>query len=158
MSGYEEEYATNHSEPHNLKMNCPHCQKELPQNYSAAFCPFCGEAIEAKGEAPASSENPPRKRFFWGWWFLVVAIPAIVNFLLTAIFSNSDQAANLMVLATFGGSPVAGLVSAILMVRWERNDYGSASITKVILVSILFSVISFGLCFVGCAAGFSLAK
>jgi hypothetical protein len=141
-------------------MNCPHCQKELPQNYSTAFCPFCGETIGAKADALASSEISPRKRFFWGWLFLVLAAPAIVDFLLVAIFSNFDQAANLMVLVALGGSPVAGLVGAILLVRWQTNgdDSKSTDATKVILFAVLFSVISFALCFAGCAAGFSLAK
>jgi hypothetical protein len=139
-------------------MNCPHCQKELPINYSDAYCPFCGEGIAAKSGEVASSQNTPRKRFFWGWLFLILAIPAIVDFLLLTIFSNFDEAVNLMAMATFGGSPVAGIVSAILLVRWQGDGSQSPGVLKGILFSILFSVISFGLCFAGCAAGFSLAK
>jgi hypothetical protein len=26
-------------------MNCPHCQKILPDDYPAEFCPFCGKDL-----------------------------------------------------------------------------------------------------------------
>ncbi len=34
-------------------ITCPHCQKELPVNYSAAYCPFCGEMLPDE-KIPAS--------------------------------------------------------------------------------------------------------
>jgi hypothetical protein len=132
-------------------MNCPHCQKPLPENYSATHCPFCGESIAAKVDVVASSQNTPRKRFFWGWFFLVLAAPAILDFLLMSFFSNSDEALNLMALVTFGGSPIASLVSSILLVRGHTYGSRSAYVLMGFFMFILFLVVSFALCFTGCA-------
>jgi hypothetical protein len=51
-------------------MNCPHCQQILPDNYSAAYCPFCGD--DFPGDFPIeqtpvrAQESKPRKK--WKWW------------------------------------------------------------------------------------------
>lgn len=134
-------------------MNCSHCQKELPENYSGDYCPFCGESAAAKAGGAAPPQNVPGRRFSWWLFFLVLAAPAILDFVLISFFSSSNFALNLMALATFAGSPVAGLVGAVLLVRWqsERDGLESSGIPRGILFFALFSVVSFALCFVGCA-------
>ena len=37
-----------------IKFACPHCQKELPANYAAGWCPFCGRDLEPGQANPAS--------------------------------------------------------------------------------------------------------
>jgi zinc ribbon protein len=135
-------------------MNCPHCQKELAENQ--ARCPHCGASLLENASA-SIPQNNPRSRFPW-LCFLIVVAPAIFNFLLASLGVDSTEAGNLMGVLTFGGSPVAGIVSAILLVRWKKGELSSAAIGSVIGFSLLLSVVSFVLCFVGCAAGFSISN
>jgi hypothetical protein len=136
-------------------MNCPHCQKELPENYSSTDCPYCGENMTGNAEA-GSSQNTPTRRFPWFWFFLVLAAPAILNFVLASFAANSIEVANVILGLTFAGSPAAGIAGAILFGRWKRDS--SNSRINVVALAVLLSVLSFGLCFVGCAAGFTLAS
>lgn len=66
-------------------MNCPHCQKELPGNYAAAWCPFCGRDLEP-GQAniqlqPAFESNYVR----WPKFFIVLFAPPVCCFLALAV-------------------------------------------------------------------------
>ena len=91
------------------------------------------------------------------WLFLILTAPAISDFVLVTFFGNFDGAMILMAWVTFAGSPVAGIVSAILLVRWQRTDSSSSGILRGIVFSILFLVVAFALCFAGCASAFALS-
>jgi len=104
------------------------------------------------------AQNTSRKRLSLLWILLVLVAPAILNFALASLAANSNEAVKLIAWMTFFGGPAAGILSAILLMRWKYGVLSSAAILGVIGLSILFSVVSFGLCFVGCAAGFTLSN
>ena len=105
-----------------------------------------------------SSQNTLGRRFPWLWFFLVLVAPAILNFVLALFAANSNEAVTLILGLTFVGSLAAGIASAILLVRWKKGELSSAGVPSVFAFSILFSVVSFALCFAGCAAGFTLSS
>jgi hypothetical protein len=133
-------------------MNCPRCQRELPENFSADSCPNCGENIGVSAVV-ASLDDTAKRRISLLWIFLILAAPAILDFMLVSFFQNSDGGEGLMVCATFAGTPLAGIIGAILLVRRQREGSDSPSILRVFLLFILLTVVSFALCFVGCAVG-----
>jgi hypothetical protein len=90
-----------------------------------------------------------KEQFRWPVFSLILAGPAILTFVLVSFFSNSNQAMNLLVITTFGGCPLAGIISAILFVRWQEGG----NVIRGIVFSVLLSVVSFALCFAGCAIG-----
>jgi hypothetical protein len=51
-------------------MNCPHCQQILPDNYSAGYCPFCGDDFpkDFHIEQTAVRQPEPKPIKKWKWW------------------------------------------------------------------------------------------
>jgi hypothetical protein len=43
-------------------MNCPHCQEILPDNYSAAYCPFCGNDFPKDFPIEQTAVRPPEPK------------------------------------------------------------------------------------------------
>lgn len=105
----------------------------------------------------ASLEGTSGKGISSLWIVLILVAPAILDFVLVPFAGNSNQSGLMILWVTFLGTPVAGIVSAILLVRRRTESWDSPSIGKVVLLSILLTVISFALCFAGCAGGFALS-
>src|SRR5450755_523679 len=86
-------------------MNCPHCQKELPANSGAAWCPFCGRDLlpnEAGSQPqPAFEQNHVR----WPKFFIFLLAPAICCFLALAV-----DVGGLAVFSALLGSLISGLI------------------------------------------------
>ena len=119
-------------------MNCPHCQKELPVNHPAIWCPFCGREL-VEGQTPADE-------FFktnWPVFFAVLLAPAVLS--LIGIAFNSGT---LTVLATFGGSLLAGKICAGMLAG--PRGYSTAVQW---LIAVGLAALSIILCFGGCMAG-----
>lgn len=127
-------------------MNCPHCQKELPDNYRARWCTFCGKDLPALGtylvEQPTSANLPPVKTN-WLFFFTVLLAPAIFTFSGVALNSSA-----IVLIATLGGSLVAGKMCSKLL-----NDKWGLSVAANWLLAGVLAVLSFFLCFGGCVAG-----
>jgi hypothetical protein len=123
-------------------MNCPHCQKDLAANYSANWCPFCGRDLY---EVQTPSVKSPKTN--WLIFFAVLLAPAMLS-----LIGLACNIGTLVVLATFGGSLVAGKIcSNMLDERWGMSSVGQG------LLTIALAALCFFLCFVGCAVAVPLA-
>jgi hypothetical protein len=124
-------------------MICPHCQKEMPENYGAAYCPYCGRDL-----LPIQNSTAGLLKAKWLVFFAVLLAPAVLSLIGIALNIGS-----LMVFATFGGSLIAGKIcSAILD---EEHGYSTAARW---LVAAGLAAVSFFLCFGGCMAGVMMSK
>src|ERR1700743_3651847 len=128
-------------------MNCPHCQKELPENAATGHCPYCG--------APLISPKPPihsRRPLKFHWWFFPIALlaPPVLT-LLTALGTRSnahqprDPTAPLAV--AFLGAITGGIICG-LMIGLQCKSPAAR-----ILVSLAMIVVMFCVCLVLCCAG-----
>jgi hypothetical protein len=111
---------------------------ELPENYALVYCTACGRDITMEQIPTVASPKTD-----WPVFFAVLLAPAILSFVGIAL----DLGA-VMVIATFGGSLVAGKMCSSLLA--ERREM-SAAIQW--LAAGAFAVLSFILCFGGCIAG-----
>jgi len=119
-------------------MNCPHCHKELPENYARVYCPACGRDVCLE---QISLVRSPKTN--WPAFFALLLAPAILSFMGIALDIGA-----VVVIATFGGSLVAGkMCSGMLEERW-----GMSFVFKWLMTAVL-AVLSFFLCFGGCMAG-----
>ena len=121
-------------------MNCPYCQKALPGNYSAAWCPFCGRDLVPDSVPPLQA---PKTN--WFVFFAVLLAPAIV-----VLFAGIADAGGIVVLSTFGGSLAAGIACARMLAKRQARGM-EANRLLVFVFSIFFAALSFILCFAGCA-------
>ena len=63
-------------------MNCPHCQKELPENHEPGSCPACGGDLS--GNTMASLLGKIIKAFFFAMLILV----GLVLLLLAVLYAG----------------------------------------------------------------------
>jgi hypothetical protein len=133
-------------------MTCPHCQKELPENYSALWCPFCGQNLSL--DQPPK-ESPPIK--FNRWLFLCALLFPPVLTLISAMAMRSLMVRQLM---GEGVSPLVGLVGGgiggiicgvMLGLQSSRNPLIRVMLS--ILMSAIMVVVCIMLCFFGCTVG-----
>jgi hypothetical protein len=124
-------------------MNCPHCQKKLPENYSAGWCPFCGRDL-----FPDQSPSIESAKINWLVFFTVLLAPAVLSLIGVAL-----NIGTLIVSGTFGGSLVAGAVCSGML----DERYGYSSVVRWLLAAVL-ALLSFALCFGGCLAGVMIGK
>jgi hypothetical protein len=128
-------------------MNCPHCQKELPGNYGAAWCPLCGKDLSP---APVSlNANVPPRKFNWPFFTVILCAPAVADFVLVTFISNPMDIFGTMMLISFGGSVISGVGCGIILARW-KDAAGLQFISQAMAYSFLMAFASFGLCCVGC--------
>jgi hypothetical protein len=133
-------------------MNCPYCQKVLPEKYSATYCPYCGEAIAIEEKVPKiNNPSVATIRIRWPIFFGVLLAPALVT-LLTS-FLGRDQANEPMsaFIAFFGG--IAAGIACGVMLAFRVGKTVSNRIGLGILFSCVFAVICITLNFFGCMAG-----
>jgi len=127
-------------------MNCPHCQKELPKEYSAMWCPFCGQDL--------SPQKPPQDAppFKINWWvfFVALLLPPFLT-LLTAMSNLSPNQSVSPFIALIGGL-VGGIVCGVML-----GYQGSRNLFVRIILSLVMSVVMVAvcivLCFFGCTVG-----
>jgi hypothetical protein len=129
-------------------MNCPHCQKELPENYGAVYCPFCGQNLPAHSAAPLPA-NPPLPPVPVNWWifFAILLAPAIL-----ALIGSLLKVDGLSVGSPLIGGAIAGIVCGILLAR----RVGRTTPTRIglgFLFVALMGFLSFALGFTGCMVG-----
>jgi hypothetical protein len=139
-------------------MNCPHCHKELPQRYSAGWCPFCGRDLPPM-EAPALESSPPlapvifRPRLFFS---IFLAPPLLTVLIVLLSFGSRDVQDGAALVALFGGG-IAGITCGIMLGR----RLGKSSATRVgfsLLLGPIMVVVCVGLSFFGCmVSGYQLS-
>jgi hypothetical protein len=133
-------------------MNCPHCQKELPANSGAAWCPFCGRDLlpnEAGSQPqPAFEQNHVR----WPKFFIFLLAPAICCFLALAV-----DVGGLAVFSALLGSLISGLICTRIIMG-AINSTGLKRAMVHFGLAIILCGLSFFLCFVGCISASTISR
>jgi hypothetical protein len=134
-------------------MNCPHCQKELPENYLAMWCPFCGKNLLP--EVEPSRELPPIK-FNWRLFSVALLSPALLTLVSAAAarFLILSQPRNESVSPWVGliGGAIGGVMCGV-MLGFQASRNLSIRIMLSILMSVIMMAVCILLCFFGCSVG-----
>jgi lipopolysaccharide export LptBFGC system permease protein LptF len=133
-------------------MNCPHCQKELPVNYDAAWCPFCGRDLTLpKADSPQETLPP----FKIKWWLFLAAMfaPLLLTILAVLLGAKRDNVSPMIALI---GGGIAGIVCGV-MLGLQGGDTTTSRVFISILMALVMAVVCIGLSCFGCmTAGFQL--
>ena len=132
-------------------MNCSHCQKELPENYAASFCPHCGGAVQQPD--PVTPDTPPLVPTKINWWifFGVLLAPPLLT-LITAFLDKERSNQELSPFIAFFGGAAAGIACGIMLaLRIGKNV--AARVALAIVFSIVLAVLCIMLSLGGCMAG-----
>ena len=129
-------------------MNCPHCQKEFPEDYGAVLCPFCGQNLSANLSPPLPA-NPSLPPAPMNWWifFAILLAPAVL-----ALLGSLVKVEALSVASPLFGGPIAGIICGIRLAR----RVGRTTQTRIglgFLFVVLLGFLSFALGFTGCMVG-----
>lgn len=128
-------------------MNCPHCQKASPENYTASYCPHCGGALQPGGVADAL---PPVKTS-WLIFFAVLLAPPLLT-TLAAFLAGGEIAGDATVaIGSIGGA--AGGIACGIMLALRLGKTVGARIVLGILLSCVFAVACITLSCLGCLFG-----
>jgi len=135
-------------------MNCQHCQKELPENYGAVYCPFCGKDL-ALDNPGALHELPPVR--FNGLLFLsALLLPPLLTLLSAAlmrfVFLTKPTNEGISPCVALVGGCIGGVICGVLLgMKAGRNL--PAKISLSILFSAIMMIVCVALCFFGCGIG-----
>lgn len=133
-------------------MNCPHCQKELPANYSANWCSFCGKDLPE----PASSEQElPPVKFKWKLFLCVLLAPPLLTLLSAAamhflILPDSTNESLTPFVGLIGGG-IGGIICGVLIGLQSRNL--AARVFLSIFMAAIMIPVCVTLCIFGCTFG-----
>jgi hypothetical protein len=129
-------------------MNCTHCQQELPPEYSAPLCPYCGKNLS--GPVDDSSKKQASRKFRWFPFWLVLCIPAVTIWVTPLMsFSGMNGLGVVLIIGVYG-SAASGVGGGILLARWKGGTVANQIFTG-ILFSALCAVVSFTICCASCA-------
>ena len=129
-------------------MNCPNCQKELPENSTAVVCPHCGDNLSAGATStPSVSSLLPPVPVNWFVFFSLLLAPGVV-----ALLGSLAKLDGLSVASPLLGGPVAGIICGILLAR-RIGRTPQSRIGLGILFAALLGFLSFALGFGGCMVG-----
>ena len=137
------------------KMNCPHCQKELPENDSAANCPVCGKALLSQlSPTPTTVDSlATKQKISWPFFFAVLLAPVLLTSLTVLIFSNKGEAASMVGL--FGGG-ISGIICGVMLGRRFGKTHGLRIVLGVVFALIMV-VVCVAMNSFGClASGYNL--
>jgi hypothetical protein len=129
-------------------MNCPHCQKELPENYDAAYCLFCGRSYSP--EVNQTLQTVPSVRLNVKVFFLLLFMPPVAT--LISAWVNHTQNESCSVIIGFFGGGAAGIACGIMLGLRVGNTV-LARIGLGMLFSAVFAIVCIALCFLGCNLG-----
>ena len=132
-------------------MNCPHCQRELPENYGAAYCPFCGQNLPPENQiAESSAKKLAPIRFHVMIFFLLLLLPPIVTMISAWLVQSQNEPYSLCI-GFFGGG-AAGIACGIMLgLRLGRTV--PARILLSLFFAAIMAVVCIMLCFFGCNLG-----
>jgi hypothetical protein len=133
-------------------MNCLNCQKELPADYAAARCPFCGHALAVSGNDSVRQSLPPVKTH-WLVFFSVMLAPVLLTILSVRFGAKNGGASTGFALI---GGGAAGIVCGAMLGR----QVGTTRPLRIILGAVfagIMMVVCIGMSCFGClASGFQL--
>ena len=124
-------------------MNCPHCQQEIPANYSVEWCPWCGKDLVVQ---ESESSKPPvwPVRTNWFVFFAVFLAPPVLTMIAVTV-GNGE----LILVTALYGSPMAGLVCGLLVARRLFPTTG-LRVLFTLAFTAAFGFVIFWLSFAGC--------
>lgn len=129
-------------------MNCPHCQRELPEHYGGACCPVCGQNLSAQlSQTFSAAPLLPPVPVNWWIFFAVLLTPAVL-----ALLGSLQKIDGLAVASPLIGGPIAGIICGILLAR-RIGRTTSGRIGLGFLFVALMGFLSFVLGFTGCMVG-----
>lgn len=133
-------------------MNCPHCQKVLPEKYGATYCLFCGMDLP-EGESVSTIKAPllVPVRIRWLLFFCVLVAPALLTLFLSFLGRSHTSDSLSAFVACFGGIAAGIACGIMLALRVGRTVAGRFGFG--VLFSCVFVVICVTLNFFGCMAG-----
>jgi hypothetical protein len=130
------------------RMNCNHCQTELPANYSGGNCPNCGKELSRENSPESKVAPPPRRRWFIFLWVLFA--PSFCSFAFLAL--------DLEVLAALAGV-LGSLVSGVVCTRIVMSslaEYGRGGVLLSFAIGLPLCCLCFFLSGVGCVAAVNI--
>jgi hypothetical protein len=134
-------------------MNCPHCQKELPDNYRARWCTFCGKDLPALGtylvEQPQSGGLPPVK-INWLIFFCALLAPPLLTMLTASTVGGRNESVS-PAIALFGGGAGGIICGVLLGLRLGKTV--QARFVLGILLTFGMIIVCVMLCLAGCTIG-----
>ncbi len=136
----------------NQTMNCPHCNKLLPEKNSATHCPFCGTVLPP--EVPANAKSPALLapvRIRWPIFFVVLLSPPLLTLLASFLGRGHFNEGVSPLIALFGG--VAAGISCGIMLALRYGKDMRSRIALGLLFSCLIAVVCIMLSFGGCMIG-----
>lgn len=133
-------------------MNCPHCHQDLPENYGAVYCTFCGKDLPAP---IFPNQESPSVKFKWRLFLCAMLFPALLTLLSSAAmrFLIFSQPVNEGVSPWVGliGGIIGGVICGLLLAFQSRNLWNRIILS--IFMSAIMIVICIVLCFFGCNIG-----
>jgi amino acid transporter len=135
-------------------MTCPHCQKEMPENHGAAYCPLCGKGLPP--ESPPSGEVVLEKKFPWRWFLFALLVPPLSTLISAAtmryVFLPAATNEGVSPMVGLWGGIVGGVACGVIL-----GAFSGKSLAQQILVSlvgmVMMIVVCVMLCFFGCSMG-----
>jgi len=118
-------------------MNCPRCQKTLPENVAADWCPFCGRVLPPL-EPDSIRPQLPLVKTRWPIFFCVLLAPVVLTIFAVLLGTKDSDTPSAVTL--FAGG-VAGVVCGVILGR----RLGKTTPMRIIL-SVLFAVIMIVVC------------
>ncbi len=135
-----------------IKFACPHCQKELPANYGAEWCPICGRDLPPSETDSVQHQLPPVKTN-WLVFFSVLLAPIVLTILAVFLGAKNGNAAPAI---TFFGGGTAGIVCGVMLGR-QLGKTGPTRVILGVLFVFIMVVVCIGMSSFGCmASGFQL--
>jgi hypothetical protein len=137
---------------------CPHCQKEIPDNFNGRYCPHCGAARPETIAPKTSTPTIPvveltLKPFKINWWifFAIFLAPPLLT-LLAALLTREHAGGDTPPFVAVVGGVSSGIVCGVMLAL----RVGKTTETRVLL-GILFCVVLAVVCVTlscfGCLAG-----
>jgi len=127
-----------------IKFACTHCQEELPANYAAEWCPFCGRDLPSGGTGAPTRPAFEPGYVTWRKFFIVLLAPPVCCFLALAVGLELPA----FLIGMFG-SFVSGLWCARMIINGS-NLTGFKNGLAQFGVTMLLCCLSVFLCFIGC--------
>jgi hypothetical protein len=132
-------------------MNCPHCEKKLPENCSASYCLHCGGELQQPEPIPAATMDrsplPPIKINWLIFFAVLFAAPLLT--MLTAFLSKGQTNESISPAIGFFGGAVAGIACGVMLGLRLGNSVGLRVVSCILFVFIMAAVCIM-LSFFGC--------
>jgi len=126
-------------------MNCPRCQKQLPDNYAADWCPFCGSDLPPS-EPDSAQPQLPSVKTRWPIFFGVLLAPVVLT-IFAVLLGTKDGDAPPAVASFAGGA--AGIVCGVILGR-RLGKTTPMRIFLGVLFAVIMMVVCIGMSCFGC--------